>query len=404
MESYDYIFAGGGLAGLSLACQIAQSPLRGQSMLIVDQDAKLRDDRTFSYWSDKSGPFDQTIYRTWDRLAFYSPGISCSGPLRSYRYHTILSIDLYRAAHQQLVACPNVKFTCGRIHNLEDSPQGALLTVESASCSQVFLGKWAFDSRPRTAEQDFDPAHDHQLKLVFIGWDVEAGFDAFDPQTPILMDFRTPQEGDVRFFYLLPFSARQALVEYTLFTDKQISAEDNEAALRCYLSATIGLTLDENCQGKVREEDSLFIIDPPFPRRQGRHILAIGLRGGLMKPTSGYAFTRIQRDSTAILHSVLNDEHPFSLPYTPPLYSQLDAFSLAAFTKHPDLVPGMFARLFRKNPIERILRFLDEDISLTEINKLLVTMPPGLILRILADHKTLYRDLLRSYLEFRRQA
>ncbi len=402
MKSYDYIFAGGGLAGLSLACQITRSRLRSHSMLIVDQDAKQQDDRTFSYWAGKPGPFDQSIYRSWNRLAFHAPGYSSSAPLGSYRYHTICSIDLYRAAHQELATCPNVEFLCGRIRGLEDTPQGAILTVDDAAEGQVFFGKWAFDSRPRLAEQS-DPAHDHQLKLVFIGWDVEADFDAFDPQTPILMDFRTRQGEDVRFFYLLPFSERRALVEYTLFTEQQIRAEDCQVALRRYLSATLGLIVGVNCQGIVREKDCLLIINQPFPRKQGRHILAIGLRGGLMKPTSGYAFTRIQRDSAAIVHSLQNDGHPFNLPDTPPLYSQLDAFSLEAFTKHPDQVPGTFTRLFRKNPIERILRFLDEDISLVEINKLMFTMPPGLILRIMAGRKTLCRDLVRSYLEFRRQ-
>lgn len=396
MKSYDFIFAGGGLAGLSLACQIARSPLRGQSMLIVDQDTKQRDDRTFSYWSTQPGPFDQAIYRTWNRLAFHTPGFSCSTPLGSYRYHMIRGIDLYRAAHQELAACPNVEFLCGRARSLEDTPQGAILTVDSSAEDQVFSGRWAFDSRPRLAEQTHDPAHYHPLNLVFIGWDVEAGFDAFDPQTPILMDFRTRQDDDVRFFYLLPFSERQALVEFTLFTTKKIGAEDGQAALRHYLSATLGLIMDENCQVKVREEDSLLIVDQPFPRMQGSHILAIGLRGGLMKPTSGYAFTRIQRDSIAIVNSLLTDGHPFNLPDTPPLYTQLDAFTLEAFTKYPGHIPGTFAGLFRKNPVERILRFLDGDTSLDEIQSLMVAMPPGLILRVLAGRKTLRRDFLRA--------
>lgn len=399
MKSYDYIFAGGGLAGLSLACQIAQSPLRGQSMLIVDQDAKQRDDRTFSYWSDQPGPFDASIYRTWNRLAFHTPGFSCSGPLGSYRYHTILGIDLYREAHKELAACPNVEFLLGRVRSLEDAPQGAVLTVDTAAGDQVFSGKWAFDSRPHLPDNP-----DHQLRLVFVGWDVEAGFDAFDPLTPILMDFRTRQQGDVRFFYLLPFSERRALVEYTLFTKQQLDAAGCQAALQDYLSGAFGLSLDQNCQGKVREEDCLFIMDGPVQRNQGRHILAIGLRGGLMKPTSGYAFTRIQRDSTAIVHSLLNDRNPFNLPDAPSLYSHLDAFTLEAFTRHPEMVPGTFMKLFQKNPIERILHFLDEDISLGEIDKLMFTMPPGLILRVVGGRKTLGRDLVTSYLAFRRQS
>jgi lycopene beta-cyclase len=45
-KHYDFILAGGGLAGLSLACHLANSPLRDRSILIVDPDTKERNDRT----------------------------------------------------------------------------------------------------------------------------------------------------------------------------------------------------------------------------------------------------------------------------------------------------------------------------------------------------------------------
>ena len=66
MEHYDFIFTGGGLAGLSLALQIALSPLSGASILIVDQDAKLQDDRTWGFWSNRAGLFDEIVSRSWN--------------------------------------------------------------------------------------------------------------------------------------------------------------------------------------------------------------------------------------------------------------------------------------------------------------------------------------------------
>ena len=52
MEHYDYIIAGGGCAGLSLAWQLLHSPLRDRTILIVDRDDKDQNDRTWAFWSE----------------------------------------------------------------------------------------------------------------------------------------------------------------------------------------------------------------------------------------------------------------------------------------------------------------------------------------------------------------
>ncbi|MCB0229109.1 MAG: lycopene cyclase, partial [Anaerolineae bacterium] len=47
VKHYDFVLAGGGLAGLSLACRLARSPLGSKSMLIIDHDKDQQSDRTF---------------------------------------------------------------------------------------------------------------------------------------------------------------------------------------------------------------------------------------------------------------------------------------------------------------------------------------------------------------------
>jgi lycopene beta-cyclase len=50
MQKYDFIIAGGGLAGLSLAYYMNQTVLREKSILIIDQDTKTKNDRTWCFW------------------------------------------------------------------------------------------------------------------------------------------------------------------------------------------------------------------------------------------------------------------------------------------------------------------------------------------------------------------
>ena len=65
---HDIIIAGGGLAGLSLACHMVRSPLRDRSILIVDRDPKKQNDRTWGFWSNTPTLFDSVIWRSWDQL------------------------------------------------------------------------------------------------------------------------------------------------------------------------------------------------------------------------------------------------------------------------------------------------------------------------------------------------
>lgn len=397
MKTYDFLFAGGGLAGLYLACQIARSPLRSSSMLIVDPDPKERDDRTFSYWSNRPGLFDQAVSLAWDQLAFHAPGFSCTAPLGTYRYQTMRGIDFYCQARRELAACPGVDFQAGRTSRLVDGPDGAILTVNG----QEFSGKWAFDSRPKPAGLALDPSRYHYLQLAFRGWEVatcgsKTSQPVFDPQVATLMDFRTAQHGDVRFFYVLPDSTQRALVEYTLFTSRPRPLEAGQAALESYLREAFGLTLAQDCQATPREGGSLPVSDQPFPRQAGRRVLAIGLRGGRLKPTSGYAFTRIQRDSQAILRSLLENGHPFDLPEDPPLFGQMDAIMLEVMARHPGRITDIFTALFSRNPLERVFRFLDEDATLREVLQLIATLPPGLFLKILARRSLAPRAFLQG--------
>ncbi|MCG8480986.1 MAG: lycopene cyclase family protein, partial [Spirochaetales bacterium] len=58
MERFDYILAGGGAAGLSLAYHMMHGGLADKRLLIVDLANKNSNDRTWCYWSDTTELFD----------------------------------------------------------------------------------------------------------------------------------------------------------------------------------------------------------------------------------------------------------------------------------------------------------------------------------------------------------
>ncbi len=368
MKSYDFIMAGGGVAGLSLAYHLVLSPLRERSILIIDRDAKVRNDRTLCFWTEQPTLFDEVVCRSWNRLRFVGETFERVIDLGAYRYKMLRGIDFYRFARQSLSAYPNVEFLQGKIEQIDDGPACASVTASE----QVYGGQWVFDSRFRLAQFAPDAARYHCLQQHFKGWEIETTGAAFDPQIPTLFDFRTPQKNEMRFFYVLPLSERRALVEYVL-----LSHEDTTQALKTYIGYVLGI----KDYRVVAEEGGVNpLTDYPFPRQTGQRVMTVGTPGGRVKASSGYAFGRIQQDSAAIVRSLLEAGHPFGIPPDSRFFGLCDSIMLQVMLRHGERLKPIFTTMFQKNSIRRIFRFLDGKAPPLESLALMATMPRRLFL------------------------
>jgi lycopene beta-cyclase len=85
---------------------------------------------------------------------------------------------------------------------------------------------------------------------------------------------------------------------------------------------------------------------------------------------------RVQKDSDEIVESLLLHGHPFDVPDDPDLYDVLDAVMLKVMDTHGDHIKHAFTSMFKRNPVDHILRFLDEEASPWQNLMLVATMPP----------------------------
>lgn len=372
MQPYDLIIAGGGAAGLSLACHLAQSPLRDLRVLIVEQEAKDQNDRTWCFWADQPTLFDSIISRSWNQLQVLGQRFQKTLDLNPYRYSMIRGIDFYRFARQTLSAAPHMDFLRGRVARIEDGDQEAGVLVDG----QRYIGAWVFDSLFDWNAFKPDEAHYHVLKQQFKGWEIETPENAFTPQAATFLDFRTSQAQGAHFMYVLPFSERRALVESVLWRAHPVSWDECEQALRLYLAHTLKITT----YFTGREEQGITpLTDWPFPRQTGKRIMTIGTQGGRVKPSTGYAFLRMQRDSSAIVRSLLQVGHPFNAPVSPRRYRFFDSVLLEIVARHREWVESILTALFRHNSVERIFRFLDEVASPWENGLMVPSLPPRML-------------------------
>ncbi len=365
---YDFLFAGGGGAALSLAYHLVAAGFDQSSMLIIDEEEKRDNDRTWCYWVKGPTPYDSVAHASWDKLRIIGDGKDLMLPIEPYRYQMLRSEDFYRFVKERLSRCPNVEFLTARVDSVKDTDSGAEVLVDDV----VYAGKWVFDSRWKYQNLVVNESRYRNLKQHFKGVEIRTNTDVFNTDVARMFDFRTPQHGVMRFFYLLPWSPREALVEYTLFSPETLPPEEYDRRIADYIQGVLGIT-----EYEVAAEEACIIpmTDQPFERRGGAHILRIGTLGGRVKASTGYAFMRMQWDAEAITDSLRRTGGPFDLPVTPPRYHRFDSILLQVLLDRGDLAEHVFVRLFDRNPVTRMFRFLDEVDGVWENIKLMSTVP-----------------------------
>jgi lycopene beta-cyclase len=153
---------------------------------------------------------------------------------------------------------------------------------------------------------------------------------------------------------------------------------DAEPILREYLARAFGVT-----HAEIGEHEAGIspLTEQPFAWRQGRRVRRIGIASGRIKPSTGYALTRIIADTGRIISSLDRYGHPFAPPQDSPAYRFLDAVLLEVWQTSPAVIPPTFAAMFLRNPADRALRFLDERASAADIVRLILSLPKTPFLR-----------------------
>ncbi len=372
LDHYDFIFTGGGAAALSLACHMLNTSLRERTMLIIDMDSKQKNDRTWCFWTTRPTLFEPIVHRTWERLFFAGAGgFKHIYTLAPYRYQMIRGIDFYQHTRRLLSACDNIHFLQASVEQVEDGDNSGLPARVTAG-GRSFSAGYVFNSIVRRGFKP-DPQRYHSLLQHFRGWEISTTSPAFDPSLPTLFDFRTPQKDALTFMYILPYDPTHAMVEYTLFSPAVLSDGEYDQALDDYIRNILKIPA---YTVEFVENGVIPMTDYPFQRRSGNRVLQIGTSGGRVKPSSGYAFLRIQRDSAAIVQSLLTHGHPFHPAPDSPIFHYLDSIMLQVMFRHGNDMINIFTAMFKNNPIQRVFRFLDETTTPAQLLGVLLSVPP----------------------------
>lgn len=364
-KHYDIAIIGGGASGLALLYAMhLQGILNEYEIALIEPEEKNTNDRTWSFWTDET----DAAWQMFGTIASHSWSFIEASPNRQalspYKYAHIRSQDYYAFVKDAIHSYPKLELVKAKVEALVNDKPLRVIT----SSNRDIEANTVFDSRPPRIE---DP---QLIWQSFVGYRIKTSLANLDPEVCRLMDFNVPQEKGLQFMYLLPTSKDEALVEFTRFGEEILEEDPSQLIIERYLK-DLGIEAYEIIEKEIDKIPmSLSLNQKGRLHPHSATYIPIGVRAGVVKASTGFAFKKIAEHSWA-LAIALKKGKPLPKVGHPLHFWLYDELLLNLWWKKGFSVAKIFRRLFEVHPIDRILRFLDEKSHWTEDLRIMYRMP-----------------------------
>ena len=345
MKEFDYTIIGGGCSGLSLAYELEiNNQLQKKSLAIIEPRDKYQKDKTWSFWRVFDHNFDDCVRKTWNNFSVNLPNKTKYHDCTFAPYQTIDSGLFYEKILTTLNKNTNIEF----FKNINE------IDVKN---TKIF-----------NSVSDFENTND-KLWQHFCGVEIETEKDFFDEEIFNLMDFDCEQDNSVHFFYTLPFSKKNALVETTWLSNlNHRSVHSYETQLKNYLENHLNI---KKYKVLFKEKGAIPLFHPKNIKKLNQ--IEIGTAGGMTRLSTGYTFLNIQEHSKFIRKN-LDNVHKLKPKIIPDKYQFLDKIFLKVLANNPKKMPDIFYKMFSSKN-SSIINFLSNKSNLLEDFQIISKMP-----------------------------
>lgn len=365
-QAFDYIILGAGLSGLTTAVRMSKDPyFSDKSIAIIDQNLDKGNDRTWCFWETKPDLYEEIVSYKWPKIVVKGNGLTSPITIAPYQYKKIESSDLYKYTKDILSKHSNITFIEDFITGIEESSASVVIKGKSQNYTAAYVLNSIYQAELLEEQKQRVVLQQH-----FIGWFVKTNSPVFDAQVATYMDFSIPQKGNCRFMYVLPTSQKEALLEYTLFSEDLLPKSEYEQAIKDYLK-TLGVSQYEIT---ATEGGSIPMTTYDFTQHNTDRMLHIGTAGGWTKASTGYTFKHTLKKSKKLI-DFLKSGKSFKSYSLNNIWTFYDRVLLEVLAEHNDRGAEIFTRMFKKGKADYIFRFLDEDSSLTDELKVIWSAP-----------------------------
>ena len=365
LTHFDYIIVGSGMAGLQLALKFAEdNAFQNTSIALIDVSQKTENDKTWSFWSTDHNLWKSVIHKSWTSAEILTSDNTIQLQLYPYSYNSIRSIDFYTEAKSILKQHSNIHFIHDEVIAVSEDD-----IIQVKTKTNHYSATHVFDSRiPET----FHSKHNKSISLLqhFKGWIITTEYDAFDASKVTMMDYRLKDGNQTTFMYVLPFSKREALVEFTYFTDSIVPETTYDNFLKRYISEFLKI---DNFSINDTEIGQIPMTTFEFSKFNTNNITKIGTGGGWVKGSTGYSFRLTEKKVSQIVENIKTNRVP-SEGLFKSKYRFYDKVFLKVLKDDNHKGEWIFKQFYSKNKIKTMFRFLDEESTLLEDIKIMSSL------------------------------
>ena len=359
---YFYVIIGGGLAGLQLARQLSRDVFfKGKKIAIIDSDFSMPV-KTWCFWEKSKGKWDDLHTKSWNKGKFISSEENIDLQLSPYTYKMIKAKDYHQKLQDEIEESGDIEFITDEIQKIDP------VTMKAKGLKKSYGATHFFDSR-------VDPSYLESKKHTtifqhFKGWEVETEKPVFTPDSFTMMDYRIKYPDATAFTYILPFTEKKALIEYTFFSPFLTEDKVYDEMLQQYFEKILKT---KDFQIKSTETGVIPMTDFPFDKANTEQITKIGTGGGWVKPSTGYSFKNTEKRIGKIIENIKSGKLPGEnlINYK---FRKYDAIFLDVLAQNNQKGEEIFTKFYNKNSPQDIFRYLDEETSVSEDLKIMLSL------------------------------
>lgn len=369
---FNYIFTGTGLSALMTVYKMVLSgKFSDKSILLLDEDAKKTNDRTWCFWSKEETLWNSVISKKWVSALFANEDFRRDLALKPYQYNQVRGLDFYDFVFEELSKHQNITFLNEKVTDINELETHVFVGTEDNRYTCDYLFNSIYTKAFALSQTKYPVLQQH-----FVGWLVKSKTEIFNPEQATFMDFSVEQRGNTRFMYVLPISKTEALVEYTLFSEDLLAKEEYENEIQIYLR-NLGADQYEIVE---KEQGSIPMTCFPFWKKNTKRVLNIGTAGGWTKASTGYTFRNSDKKSSELVafldpSSDASGSLKMSTFYKKNRFWFYDLLLLDILYRHNELGSSIFSSMFKKGNPALIFKFLDEETTFFEDVKVILKCP-----------------------------
>lgn len=366
---YDFVIIGGGLSGLSMAIELARSgKLAEKNCLILEARDQYSQDKSWCGWHVLSHHFEDCTAKSWSKWRVSYGGETHVVNANRLNYHYIPSLNFYHYCLAFIEQHPNI--------DLHLSTPVLSFDAHKVSCkNNVYSAGRVFDARESQLDWRNLKDQDNYLLQCFYGWKVKTSKAVFDKDCVTLMDFPQQQSEGINFMYCLPLSETEALIEPTYFLHH--TNVPPRAHFLELVEKYMHLRYENDAFELSQEEHG--VLPMVYQKNQYSEAcewpIKIGTAGGMLRPSTGYAFYAIQRFIKKTVANIDNETASYTLQQYSKLGLWMDQIFLRACRLNPIQAAQLFYRLFVKVEPDSVARFMHDEAQWRDYLQVVLAMP-----------------------------